>query len=274
MNKSLSVALVVLAAALSFDSQAALSSPSAKKKSKRNADRISSQQSSPAGESYGAKDSSSPLSGLNVRPILGYQFINPSSMNRRVRETVKEDSAINIGNSAFFGAAVEYPITNEFYAGLRLERFSSSSSSVSLGGDNGTAQTTLSGTPLLATAGYFFPVMPGLKAGPTLGAGWVLGYSASLEISGSKNQNTKNGILEYQDSPFTYLIGAAGQYDFSERVGLRLDLGYRNVVSDQMKATGEYPTVKEGVLFTDNDNKNVKVDASGVFSALSLAVTL
>jgi len=230
-----------------------------------------------------AESTRSLLKGAKLRPLFGYQIMNPKALNSELQTRFTNGgSNVKVGNAIAFGAAAEYPVYEEsIYAGLRVEHFTSSGDAVTISQQNkGSAQATVSGTPVMATLGYALPVAPQWTFGTTVGAGVALGYTAALEIAGSSDTTTlPNGTLEFGSTPFTGMAAASMTYDFTSSIGLRFETGYRLLSSKQMKAQSSYApntpnAVKEGELLRDANNVNVPVNSNAFTTGVSLTITL
>ena len=223
------------------------------------------------------------LKGARVRPFVGYNFFNPKALNNLMSTTAQAlniNTKYRIGGGPSFGLSAEYPlnfVSKYIHAGLRLDYFTSSSSAVTVGEGtkSATLESSLSGVPVMATLGVVYPVLKQVQVGGVLAAGVPVFYRFTTEVSGSGvPQQMPNGTITYEANPFTALVSGFGEYLFTDHIGLRLEAGYRFISSDQMKASESYGTIKEGTLLRDQNNANVKVDASSFNSAVSLVVTI
>ena len=271
----LALALVMVTAGTAM----AETSQNTKKKARKSTDRISSSYAASSGSSEAGLTGRSAFSGILVRPILAYQFMNPSSLNSTAQKLVDGNNGINVGNSHAWGLAIDYPVVNNrFYAGIRLEHFSASSDAVAItkaDGAKGNATSSVSGTPLMLTGTYLYPVANKINIGASAGAGLCLGYASNVEVEGSTSGFLPNGTLGYAATPFVGQLTVLGTYDITRTVALRLEAGYRLLSSSQMRATDNYASrVKSDEVMTDADGKNISVDASGVYTGLSLSIRL
>jgi len=219
----------------------------------------------------------SALSGTVIRPLLGYSFSNPKELNNMTQQNFfNNDTSTNVGGAMVFGVAAEYPVyENSLYAGIRLERFSTSGNSRTIGGSKITGQSNVSATPMMLTAAYKTPITDKMHLIPNMGLGLAFGYSANLEISGSEFTQFPNGTLSYGATPMTALFGVGADYEIASNMAVRFDAGYRLLKSDQLKATKNYgTTVKEGDLAKDEKNNNIALDMSAFTTTLSLAIEL
>lgn len=215
---------------------------------------------------------SSAFSGTVIHPLFGFAFMNPKALNNAL-QNLNNSSSFKIGTANDFGIGAEYPVARNFYVGVRVEYFTSSSDSVNLG--KGTAQASMAGLPVMATLSYVVPVARKFSIGATAGAGWAFAYNSSIAFN-NVGTAAPNGTLSYGSTPFTGMGLAFANYDFTRAVALRLEAGYRFLTSSQMKQTDSYNGSPEGTLMTDptNGNTNLVADSSSFFSGLSLAVTL
>ncbi len=264
-----------------FASQAAETTTKSKRRSRAPAIVVSDQISSSTSSTYSGQSESglthgSRVSGVKVRPIVGMQFFDPSDVNGELKSRFDNNSDITVNAGAALGVAAEYPLLpNQLYAGIRLERFSSTSSATPLRtGSKGSANASISGTPLMATLTYLRPVAPKTSIGLTAGAGLCLGYTSAVDIEGSDVSSIPTGRQSHSSTPFTGLVALTGVYDFTPSVGLRFEGGFRLLSSSEMKADGGYPGMKEGELLIDRNKKKLSVDASGFYTGLSLNLTL
>lgn len=278
MNKT---AILVLATVV-FATQSGFAAPSARKSKKAPL--------APHASAMAQADlfdpAHAPLAGTIVRPLVGINFMNPKGFNNQLQTAVSTNQSMKVGTGPSFGIAAEYPvIANQFYAGLRIEHFSSASDSITTtpgpanpGGaaaPSTTLQASISGTPVMATGTWIVPLASKWNFGSTLGAGLGFGYKVAMDVNGSTTAAQPNGTLAYGGTPFTGLVAASLNYDINSRIGVRLESGYRMLSSKQMAATDNYGTgVKEGELLRDANSQNISVDASSFFTGLSMAITL
>ncbi len=219
-----------------------------------------------------------PLAGLSVRPIIGVSFMNPKALNSAVMDNFNNESGIKVGSAATFGVATDYAVwSRNLFVGLRFDAIKSSSSAISISANNtGTAQSSLSAYPLMATVSGMFPVASKVSFGATLGAGYAFGYKFACELAGSNDKaNFPNGTLAYTATPVTGLGLAFANIDFTPHFALRIEGGYRLLSSNQLMATDKWAaTVKEGDLLKDTNKSNLTVDGNSMFTGISLSYTL
>ncbi|MGK5082019.1 acid shock protein [Bdellovibrionota bacterium FG-1] len=221
--------------------------------------------------------SNAPLAGVMIRPMGSYQMMNPKSLNNYLQTTFDNNTGMKIGNAFAGGAAIDIPLyEDQFYMGVRMEYFTTSSDSVKRGGNvPGNVQATLSGMPTMLTATYMYPVAPKWRLGTTIGGGFAFNYRGSMEISGSNDANRPNGTATWGATPITGLGAAFINFDATQHIGVRLEGGYRILSASQIKATDQYGTIiKAGDPLVDNTDTNVAADANAFFTGLSLVVTL
>ncbi|MGK5087444.1 hypothetical protein WDW86_07785 [Bdellovibrionota bacterium FG-2] len=219
-----------------------------------------------------------PLAGLSVRPIVGVSFMNPTALNSTVMDNFNNETGIKVGSAATFGVATDYAVwSRNVFVGLRFDAIKSSSSAISISANNaGTAQSSLSAYPLMATVSAMYPVVSKVSFGATVGAGYAFGYKFACDLSGSTDKaNAPNGTLAYSATPVTGLGLAFANIDFTPHFALRIEGGYRLLSSNQLIATDKWGAkVREGDLLKDSNNSNLTVDGNSMFTGLSLSYTL
>ena len=152
----------------------------AKKKKKIVTEQVDTSMASPtylnASEAEGTR---SPLAGTMVRPLVGMNFSSPKSLNNFLATNNNGNGTTpKVGSALSYGVAVEYPVVNSFYAGIRVEHMSASSDAVLVNPNNNsnmTEQVSVSGTPIMLTGTYMMPMAPRWNFGLTLGAGLGFG---------------------------------------------------------------------------------------------------
>lgn len=216
---------------------------------------------------------------FSLKPTLGYAFLNPTAVNGFLGDTADKfnvDSTYKISGTSNFSLIADYEIIKNFAAGIRLDYFKASSDSVTFkaGNTKATAQSYISAVPVYANATYTQPLNSQWKIGGSFGFGMPLSFQAGTKYSGSDINNLKNGEEVYTSRPSSWVAGAFGQYQISESVGIRAGIDYRRLVSTQFKLREKYGNRKAGSLLEDNDNANLKVDASSFISVVGVTVGL
>ncbi len=229
--------------------------------------------------SFAATASRARLRGVVIRPQFGMAVMNPRALNYELQSTFNYNSAMRVTSGAGLAVSADYPVLAErLYVGARVDYFSASSDTITIGGGNpGTARASVSGLPFLMTAAYKVPLAPKWSLIASVGGGLTLGYSTAVDVAGSNDAvNAPNGTLAYTSSPFTAMGSASLGYALTRKVALQLDAGYRLLSSNRMTATEKYGTVKEGQVLMDRQTATteVLVDGSAFFSSLSVAITL
>ena len=216
---------------------------------------------------------------FHLRPILGYTFLSPKEVNNFLAEggkTIGLTDTFKISGAPMISAAADYSVIPQLSLGARVDYFSASTDSVT-SKNVLTAQASLSALPVYATVTFSQPVMEKVSLGLMAGAGMPVFFRHSFEFSGSQNDNYPNGTLTYSSNPFSGFGTAFVNYDFTNRIALRAEGGYRYLASNQMKATSNYGknnAIKDGALFKDSSDRNINVDASAVNIGLSLALSM
>jgi hypothetical protein len=218
--------------------------------------------------------------GFEIKPIVGYAFINPKALNSVLAdqaEFYKVNNTYKLGGAPFYGAQVQYFFTPNFGAGLSFDYMTSSTDAVVIGTApvKATAQSTLTVAPLMAIASYKAQIASQFSLGGTFGAGFPVSYNYAYKISGSSIPGLRNGDRSYSATPFIWALGAQGTYHFTQMFGVQLNAGYRNIVSSQFRADEAFSDeFKESDLLQDADKANIKIDASSFVTSFGVVINL